>query len=289
MRDLASYIMQGPKQAAIVAFVSTLIPMFFWVGAATVGLVVLRHGLTQGFTVFVWAVIPALGWWLGMQDPGALFVLILALVMAGALRNTVSWQSTMLSGGLVSILLGVLAPHVMPELIDTLMAIVDDVFQELAAKNQIEYDENAQGQFRSLLIASFAATFYVMALTALFLSRSWQSMLYNPGGWQQEFHQMRLSPMFVLGLFVSMALAPLVGLDASLIFFIATIPVMMCGIALVHGVIGKKKLGGHWLVGFYLSIFLLFPTVLILVTLLACLDSALDIRSRMTDVQNREQ
>jgi len=285
MRDLAAFAMRGPKQAAILATILTAIPMMFWLGAGIVGLVTLRQGFKEGASVLVWSIIPALGWWIGLQDPGALIVLLSTLLMASALRYTVSWHKVFVSGALVSLLVGVLVPMIMPELIDLLVGMADQIFRNLAEDAQMEYDADIQASFRSLMIASFAASFFGMALGSLCLARSWQSQLYNPGGWQQEFHQLRLSPKLVLGFLALLFVAPNVGVDATLVMLIGVVPIIVCGIALVHGVIGKKKLGGQWLIGFYILVVMLFPTVLMVISMLAILDSVVDLRSK---VQVRE-
>jgi hypothetical protein len=280
MHELVKIAMRGPRQAAMLACISVLIPMMFWFGAAIIGLTTLRKGLSQGANVFVWTAIPAFGWWFTMQDPGALIVLFSVLLMAGILRYTVSWQSALVAGGVISLVTGILAPHIMPELVETLMEMSDHIFQKLAEESQQEYDAELREAFRSMMIASFAASFYGMAIGSLFLARSWQSQLFNPGGWKQEFHQMRLSPRFVMGLLLYVVVSPAIGIDPALVMMVAAMPVMVCGLALVHGLLAKKQMGGQWLFGFYLSAVMLFPTVLILLLVLAMLDSLVNFRGR---------
>lgn len=281
MRELAKYVMRGPRQAAVVAFLGALIPMMFWVSAAVIGLVTLRQGIQQGLAIFVWSMIPALGAWVGWQDPGAFIVMLTTLVMSSILRITVSWQSTLMSGVVLTLLFGMAVPSLMPELIDTLMTMAEPIFQDMAKNAQVEYDSQVQEGFQSIMIASFAATFYAFAMGALVLARSWQAALFNPGGWKSEFHQLRLSPILASGLIVLVMLAPSLGMNVMLIMMTVTIPALVCGLALVHGVIAKKKLGGQWLVGFYVSIIMLFPTILVLVVMTAFVDSFLNFRSRV--------
>ena len=273
--------MRGPKQAKLLASISVMLPMMFWFGAATIALITLRQGLSQGLVVFIWTIIPALGWWFGLQDPGALIVLISTLVMAGVLRYTVSWQSTLVAGGVISLVTGMLAPYIMPEMIDMLMEMGEVMIQELAKTAPEEYNTTLDSAFRSLMVASFAASFYGMAVGSVFLARSWQARLYNPGGWQEEFHQMRLSSRFVIGVALAVMFASAINIEPILVLMIATVPFIVCGLALVHGVIGKRKLGGQWIFGLYASVFILFPTVLILLVVLALLDSLVNFRSRI--------
>ena len=76
MRALAQYVMRGPMQAGGVAAVATALPLLFWIGAAVIGLVILRLGIRQGLNIGLWAVLPALGWATFGQDPTALVVLL---------------------------------------------------------------------------------------------------------------------------------------------------------------------------------------------------------------------
>jgi len=281
MHELVKYVMRGPKQAILLASISVMLPMMFWFGAATIALITLRQGLSQGLVVFIWTIIPALGWWFGLQDPSALIVLISTLAMAGVLRYTVSWQSTLVTGGVISLVIGLLAPYIMPEMINMLMEMGEVMLQEMAKTAPEEYNTILDSAFRSLMIASFAASFYGMAVGSVFLARSWQARLFNPGGWQEEFHQMRLSPRFVMGVVLAVMFASSINIEPALVLMIATVPFIVCGLALVHGVVGKRKLGGQWIFGLYASVFILFPTVLILLVVLALLDSLVNFRSRI--------
>ena len=80
MRALAQFVMRGPLQAGGVAAVASAIPLLFWIGAAVIGLVILRLGIGQGLQIGLWALLPALGWsWFG-QDPTALAVLLEVII-----------------------------------------------------------------------------------------------------------------------------------------------------------------------------------------------------------------
>lgn len=281
MRELARFAMKGPRNAAGVAFVACLVPMMFWLGAATVALVTLRHGTAKGLNVFVWAAIPALGWWLGLQDPTALVVLISTYALAEVLRISVSMRRTLLFGFGFSILIGVVTPVLMPEAIEMLLTVTDELLTQLAEDAQLQVDDELKASFHALLIASFAASFFSMSVGSLFLARSWQSALFNPGGWREEFHQLRMSSMDMTAIVIVMLIGPAIGLDGYLLVFSGLVPILICGFALVHGLIGKKNLGGQWMIGFYALVIVLFPTFLAIIALMALLDSAIDIRSKV--------
>tara|TARA_R110002167_G_scaffold21859_6_gene78855 strand:+ start:72 stop:926 length:855 start_codon:yes stop_codon:yes gene_type:complete len=284
MHELAKISMRGPTQAIILACISMLIPMMFWFSAAVVALVTLRKGFNQGAVVFFWTVLPAMVWLFSVQDPGALIVLALSFLMANVLRITMSWQITLVSGAIVSLILGWLSPYIMPGLIEVLMDLADEFFKELAKQSDQEYGGQIQEGFQSLMIAGFASSFYGIAIGSVCMARSWQSKLFNPGGWQEEFYKIRIQPRLLFSVLLLIVITQALGMNTAVVVFTAIILLIFSGIALVHGLIAKKKMTIQWLIGFYLSIFLLFPTVLMLVAAIAVIDSFIDFRARVTEL-----
>jgi len=281
MRELAQFAMKGPRYAAGIALVACMVPMMFWIGAATLALVTLRHGASQGLNVFAWAAAPSLAWWLGLHDPTAMVVLVSTFAMAMVLRASVSMRKTLLFGFGFSVVFGVLTPLIMPSTIELLLSLTDEILKQLAVDAELEVTDELVTSFQALLVASFAASFFAMSIGSLFLARWWQAALFNPGGWREEFHQLRLGSFEMAVIIAAMLLGPSIGLDGYILVFSGLVPIVVCGLALVHGLVGKKNLGGHWMVGFYVLTVVLFPTLIAIVVLLAMLDSAIDIRSRV--------
>ena len=281
MHELVKIAMRGPMQAIMLACITMLIPLMFWFSAAVVSLVTLRKGFQQGAVVFFWTTLPAMVWLWSVQDPGPLIVLCMAFLMAGILRVTISWQATLIAGGMVSLILGWTAPYLMPEVIQTLSDLADQFFRELAKQSEQDYDGELKLGFESLMIAGFVSSFYGVAIGSLCLARSWQAKLFNPGGWQEEFYQIRIQPRLLFAVALLIAITPALGWNTSVVLFTVAVALVFGGTALVHGLIAKKNMTKQWLVGFYLSIVLLFPTVLVLVVILAVLDSLIDFRSRV--------
>tara|TARA_R110002072_G_scaffold83910_1_gene190166 strand:+ start:956 stop:1819 length:864 start_codon:yes stop_codon:yes gene_type:complete len=280
MHELAKVAMRGPTQAILIACIAMLVPMMFWFSAAVVALITLRKGFNQGAMVFFWTALPAMVWLLSVQDPGPLIVLMLSFVIANVLRLTGSWQYTLVVGGAISLMLGWLAPYIMPVVIELLMSFADEFFKELAKQSDQIYNGEMQQEFKSLIVAGFASSFYGIAIGSICLARSWQAKLFNPGGWQDEFYQIRIPPYLLLIGLLLLVLASMVGLSATVVVFVFAVTLIFSGIALVHSLVAKKKMTVHWLIGFYFSIFLLFPTVLFFVAIIAAIDSVVDFRSR---------
>lgn len=282
MHELVKIAMRGPFQAVALASITMLIPLMFWFSAAVVALVTLRKGFQQGTVVFFWTTLPAMVWLWSVQDPGPLIVLAMSFLMAGILRVTISWQTTLVAGALVGILLGWVAPLLMPEVIQTLNELTDQFFRELAKQSEQEYTDELKAGFESLMVAGFVSSFYGVAIGSLCLARSWQAKLYNPGGWQEEFFQIRIQSKLLIAALLLLIVTPALGMNASVVMLTTGVALFFGGIALVHGLVARKNMTKQWLVGFYLSIVLLFPTVMILVVIAAVLDSLIDFRSRVS-------
>ncbi len=281
MRALAQYVMRGPLQAGGVAAVTTAVPLLFWVGAAVVGLVILRLGISQGLHIGLWALLPALGWSIFGQDPTALAVLLQVMLMASLIRTTLSWEKALLAGSFLAIVTGLMLPVVYPGLLDDLVQAGVSFYQQYNAEIAKSLGDDLDKVIRDTMNASMAGTYLATGVGMTMLARSWQAGLYNPGGFRKEFHALRLSPPIAVLCAVTMVLGPMLGLNSMLLAWAAGTPLFLTGLALVHGIVGLKKLSGNWLAMFYVALILLGPSLMILLVVLAFVDSWLDIRRRI--------
>ncbi|PFG53410.1 hypothetical protein ATG98_2520 [Marinobacter sp. LV10R520-4] len=281
MRALAQFVMRGPLQASGIAALTTAIPLLFWVGTAVVGLVILRLGIRQGLNVGLWALLPALGWsWFG-QDPTALAVLLEVMLMTALLRVTSSWDKALCGGTFLAIVIGLVLPQLYPGLMDILVQTGVQFYQQYNADVAQSLGNNLESVIRQTMSASMAGTYLALAIGMTLLARGWQAALYNPGGLRTEFHGLRLSPVFAVVFAVTMVIGPVLGLNTVLLAWAAGTPLFLAGLALVHGVVARKKLSRQWLVMFYVALVLLGPSLMILLVVLAFVDSWLNIRGRI--------
>ncbi len=282
MRALAQFVMRGPLQASAVAAVTTAVPLLFWIGAAVVGLVILRLGISQGLNIGLWALLPALGWsWFG-QDPTALAVLLQVMLMASVLRTTLSWERALLGGSFLAIVTGLMLPVIYPGLLDDLVQAGVSFYEQYNADVARTLGEDLEQVIRDTMNASMAGTYFATGIGMTMLARSWQAGLYNPGGFRTEFHALKLSPAVAVVCAVTMVIGPMLGLNTMLLVWVAGTPLFLASLALTHGIVGRKKLSGQWLVLFYIALVLLGPSLMILLVVLAFVDSWLDIRRRIT-------
>ncbi|KXO07168.1 MULTISPECIES: hypothetical protein [Marinobacter] len=281
MRALAQYVMRGPLQAGGVAAVTTAVPLLFWIGAAVIGLVILRLGIRQGLNIGLWALMPALGWAVYGQDPTSLVVLLQVMLMASILRTTLAWEKALLSGAFLAILSGLMLPVMYPALLNDLVQTGVSFYGQYNAEVARSLGSDLELIIRDTMNASMAGTYFATAVGMTMLARAWQAGLYNPGGFRKEFHALRLSPAIAVVCALTMVIGPVLGLNSMLLAWAAGTPLFIAALGLVHGVVGRKQLSGNWLAMFYLALVLLGPSLMLLLLVLAFVDSWLDIRGRI--------
>ncbi|MGM0913181.1 MAG: hypothetical protein ACQEXC_04690 [Pseudomonadota bacterium] len=279
MLTIARWVMRGTPYASGGAAVATLIPWLFWLGAAIAALVTLRRGLSPALPVIVAAAVPS-GWWWMQGDVIPLSSVLLVTLMAVVLRSRLRWSEALIVGalaGAVMIQLGIfLPPGGTGEMLDQLRQASPEVERLLTELGSQGLDTE---QLAGLLIGGVTGLVVLIAAVAcLALARSWQAGLYNPGGFREEFHALRLAPRELAVLVVLGVIGAVLGLPG--LGMLLWVPLLVAGIALVHGFIGLKGMNGLWLVAFYLLLITTWPMILI-VLLLAFIDAFANIRGRL--------
>ncbi|WP_280553211.1 hypothetical protein [Halomonas sp. 25-S5] len=279
MLPVARWMMRGTPHAAGGAAVATAIPWLFWLGAAVVALVTLRHGLAASLPVIIAAALPA-GWWWTQGDVIPLASVLLVVLMAVVLRSRLRWSEALLAGtlaGAAMIQLDIfLPPGGAGPVLEQLRQGSPDIAAMLTELSRQGMDTE---QLAGLLISGVTALIVLLAAVAcLALARGWQAGLYNPGGFRAEFHGLRLAPrelavLVVLGVLGAVLELPALGM-------LAWVPLLVAGIALVHGFIGLKGMNGLWLVAFYVLLITTWPMILI-VLFVAFIDTFADFRGRL--------
>ena len=272
MRGLAEFVMSGRKQAIMAVIFLGLIPLVNLLNPVVVGLMVLRKGVLEVAIIFAWAILP-IGAWAIVGDIAPLIMLFGISGLAWLLRETESWETTLLATIAIGLSVEIYL-RLQP-------AVLDGLFQQLEL---LLVTNNLQGiQLEDLResIGSFIGVGYMfLAIVLLILARWMQATLFNPGGFQKEFHQLRIGQKMALGLAGLMLLGSYQLLIPQSWVFYLILPLLFSGIALMHAVVVNKKLSSLWLVAFY-ALLIVSPTVLLLIVLLALIDSWYDFRSRL--------
>lgn len=270
MRGLAEFVMSGRRQATLTVMLIGAIPLIYFLSPVLVALVLMRKGVQEGLWLAGWAALPLVAWviypLLAFGVLGSLLPLLVlgALVgLAAVLRSTRSWQLTVVSGIGVGLVIE-LYLRVQPQIIDLLLVQLAPLLESGAA----------QPVDRGDLIALVTTVHLIMVLLLLMVARWLQAMLYNPGGFRQEMHALRIEPKVATPLVVLMLLSGLnLGLPSMWLMYFA-LPLIVAGTALVHAVIAGRRLAALWLLAFYT----VYPMILQFIVLVALIDSFYDFR-----------
>src|SRR5690349_10495447 len=151
MRAIAEFIMRGRVQATLVVAGCAALPLLYWLGAAAVGLVLLRRGLRDALGVLALGLLPALLWWLYAADPRAVMVLLGTSALALVLRASESWNRVLLvsiaTGVVFSVVLGVAFEPQIEMLSQALIKILPEALGDLYQQMSVE----EQARFASLI------------------------------------------------------------------------------------------------------------------------------------------
>lgn len=283
MRGLAEYIMRGRKEATLVVAIAAAIPLLFWFSAAALALVILRRGPREAMPVLVWGILPALAWAM-VGDLTPLLVILGAGAMAVLLRQRSDWAAVVTVAVPLGVAYAVALLLMLDEPLQQLAEQIRDMLPDLLSGVSGGLNEADTAQLEALLVPLLAglmgAVHTLMALISLMIGRSWQARLYNPGGFRQEFHQLRLSPLVAIVLLALTLIGPR-WTEVAMVSPIASVPLLLAGIALIHGVVGLRGLGTAWLVAIYVMFAFVAQLIYPLIMFLAFVDSLFDFRSRM--------
>ena len=281
MRVLAEFIMRGRMQACLVGVFGSLLP---FVSVSTIGLVTLRKGAAEGFIVSLWVILPLLlSYMFSASSPFMAVVSGVALInmalVANAHRVTADWNFSLgiatLSGVVLVCLAGLLFQAEMNDFVNEL--------EEMLATASEQSGQTMLVLTRNGFLAFVAWVVIFNTVIGLVLSRWWQALLYNPGGFQEEFQTLRLSPKLSL-VCLSIFIAGLaLGGNYQLWLRLASIPLLIGGLAIVHYVVQHKGFGRQVLVVIYVGLILFGPVLMVLLGALGAADSVMNFRTRLAD------
>jgi hypothetical protein len=299
MRSLASFILRGPGQAILVTagtgVLAMLMPPLSILSGAAVALTTLRAGVRSGAVVVIGSIVFVAilaGLSPGGLSPniaylGALWFFLLA--MSWLLRATRSLALITVTAGLLGmmgiavtyLILGDVAgwwQGVLPQLLDPAMQPGGPLADPELARQILE-------NLPRVMTGYIAAGLVLNTVLCLYLARSWQATLFNPGGFRQEFYEMRfgVKPALLSMVVLAIAMVSVGGLSsaaAEILIVVLSLYVIQ-GLAIIHAIAAKKKMHVAWLAVSYIVALFIAPQ---LVALLGLADTWTDFRQRTNAV-----
>lgn len=287
MRALAELIMRGRTQACGVAVFGSLLPI---ISPASIGLVTLRKNSSEGLIVALWALLPWLALYLTSTMSPLLTLapaaaLIVIVVAANILRTTVSWQWTLIGAGIASAVAVSIVGVVASGDVDQVVAEVADLVAQVSAQAGVS-EELSLVPDRTFVLGLLAWMVALTVVCGLFVARWWQALLFNPGGFREEFHGFRLEQRVAVILFAIVVAGVALPREYTPWVELMSLPLLIAGVALIHSSVALMNWGVHWLGLMYFGLFFIGPTGAVLVGL-GLVDSILNLRSRLAAFKNR--
>lgn len=296
MRFLANYIMRGRLQAMIVAsslaLLSLVMPPVSIVSSASVALVTLRRGAFEGLYVLVCssAAASVLGLLLlGSYQFALLYSMVLwlpvwliSIVLREGRHLSLAVEFAVLIGvlGVVGFYLYEAEPALMWK------EVLSQMVPPNAPIEEIQRTLDVLSHYMTGVVA--AGTVFGL-LFGLFLGRWWQSVLYNPGGFKQEFLSLNTKPRLAIGSVVVVAVAWASSGALSEVAWNMTILLFVLytciGTAVLHAVFASMKLGRYLVPMFYLTLFLI-PHAMLPVALVGLGDAWMNLRNKISNQTN---
>lgn len=278
MLQLVTWIMRGRINALVAAAILGFIPLLAWASVSVVALVALRRNAAEALWPLAGALVAATIQW-NSGDVSQMGALLAAGAGAIALARSRSLSLAVLVASLVAAFYLVVMVQGFPERFDRLLTLFQPLLEQLR-----EQSEQAalldQIDLRTMVIEGMGLLTGVTAVLALLLARALQAKLYNPGGFREEFHQLRMTPPFTAALMVGMLVSQWQP-AAVIVVPLLILPLAVAGLGLVHGLAGRKPGNRTPLVLFYLMLVLFAGPGLVLLVAAATMDSFIDFRKRI--------
>ncbi len=299
MQALARYMMRGRVQAigsiVSLALLSLIVPPLTILTTAGVALVTLVHGYREGLVnLLVSTVIFAVVTGVMLNQPAFVIEAVFknwlpAWLLASIVLSKTSMSLAIVVAATLSCLL-VLGFYFFTDPAAYWLEVINEQLLPMLKEMGIKFKEGQQTEnvwllMSTIMTGSFLASFFAVQTLSLLLARWWQALLYNPGGFGQEFRQLRFGKVAAnVALVISIfAIATENEIAINLVFIIIVL-MMFQGLAVVHNLVAKCKLSPSLLTGVY--IVMLFTLLhgaigLLLVALVGLLDNWLDLRFRL--------
>ena len=294
---MASFIMAGRIQAAIFVVLSTLIslllPPLIVFSNAAIALITLRKGWQQGivYALLASVTLVVVSILLKQQASSGLIagaVTWLPMVLlSSALAMTSSWGKTLQLTLLLSTA-GVLLFHLTHPDASAFWKPVLEQVKPLLLKTQQTYQlseskiDEIINNAAYWMTGTFTAAFAIIATLSLMIARNWQALLYNPGGFGEEFRQIRIGKQASIAFIVGIAIAVITANHLIIELIMVGVAVFMFqGLSLAHSIVKQREMNVRWLVGLYVLMFLLLIQMIVLLATFGLVDNFVDFRQKI--------
>ncbi|OOZ17861.1 hypothetical protein BOW28_04365 [Solemya velum gill symbiont] len=282
---------------ATTAILAVLLPPVGVLSAAAVALVVMANGVRE--SLFVVAIALLAVWGLGefILQAGVVvgisaLVLWLPMILLGGLQRWSQYLPWSVEAALLVALVALGLQYVVFDdpvayWSELLLPVIEEIAKGGAFEESGGTAESVVADIAQVLPTMLTVGFFLQLVIALFIGRWWQSLLYNPGGFREEFYSLRLSrilalaviPLMLVGIISSEAMM----LDGVVMLVMAAFAIQ--GLAVAHASLNGMNAGG-WLIAVYVLLLFAGPWMLMLLGFAGYADVWMDFRQRFLNKQD---
>jgi hypothetical protein len=303
MRGIANFILRGRLQAGLVATIAAaltlLVPLFSHVSGGVLALVTLRNGFREGLLIAfaAIAVLAVVGHLSALPGEiiniivGAMFLLMWlpVVVIANVLRTTRSIDLAVTVAGAIAAA-GLVVLHLaVGDVVAWWRNVLNEVLMPVLEQMDLRMMEGDRDMIveamARVMTGVLAATMLITTMTNLLIGRWLQALVFNPGGFGEEFRSLRLGRSVGIATLVVLGLAAFAGgvagdFGLNLVLLLGAMYAVH-GLALAHAIV--KQTGAHiaWLIVLYLLILFALPQVAMVLASVALADSFVNFRARL--------
>lgn len=272
---------------------ASFLSMYFLIcSAAVVAFVALRHGEVSAFKVvggclLLLIVLSAILYKSVVHVPLVATVFWLPAILAAiVLARTIKLDYAVLAivvCGIVAVVgltlvLGDTTEFWRSQFANTGAMVGDPSLTELSGAVDIEAQRAVViDGIAKMMTGAMGVSVMSVALGALFLARSWQAGLVNPGGFQKEFHALSLGKNAALVCVLVIVLSVVQdGQLAGAVTVVVIFAFFIQGLAVSHSLVKQRGMHRFWLYGIY--VLLVIPHTMLLLAALGLADNMFRLR-----------
>ena len=302
MNALVSFVMRGPLQSILVivvcAAISLILPPVSIFTAAIIALITLRNGVKPGLTILLGASL-ILGFFAFVAMPNGLaFAFLISLVvtvipvwfLAIVLRTTISLAKTLSAAVLLGCVMVLFVHMAFPDPAQWWESVLTAALQPAFDAGQLTAEglnlEESVKALSAWMTGLVAAAMVSSFIASLLLGRWMQSLLYNPGGFKEEFFGVRLGRELSIVTVAALLVAGLLGggggagVFAQDLLWVFGAVYVIPGLSIIHQWIGTLAKPVVWLVVTYVLL-LFVPQVMAIIAIMGLVDTWVNIRARL--------
>ncbi len=295
MKVFATWLMGSFPRALSVtmgfAVLGFILPPLTLLSNAIPALVTLRMGEKQGLLMAVILTVSLLVFFslVGIAPKVAVIYVLsqwfLPVVLAIWLKRNNDWQQVLQLLLIIAAATLILLHATFGDLSGYWQGILNTLFRPALERAQIpaEEIELLLPAVASYMTGAMVAGIVFSSIIVLLLARYIQAVVYNPGGFEDEFLQLRAGQWPALAVLAGMlfTMVSALPLARELILIVMTLYFFQ-GVAIIHALAKMKKWHPVWIVTIYAGLLLMTIPVSLMLAGLGLIDTFLDLRKRLS-------